>query len=363
MSFCIGLECSKCGTRYSAQEIHNSCDCGGQLLAVYDLAEVARAVTKQDIAARAETMWRYRELMPIEDDSNIVTLQEGYTPIIALDTLAQEIGQSQLFLKDEGRLPGGTFKARGASSGVSKAKELGIEIIAVPTAGNAGGAWSAYGARAKMKVIVVMPYDAPEINKRECISLGAHLFLVKGLISEAGAIVADACRNLGCFSISTFNEPYRLEGKKTLGLEIAEQFGWEFPEVILYPCGGGVGLVGIWKAFKELREMGWVTGNGPRMVAVQSSGCAPVVKAFAQGEDHCEQWSGAQTVADGLRVPKPLADSLILNTIKESRGCAVAVSEEDIAEAMLRLARKEGILACPEGAATVLAVESLKQSG
>lgn len=247
--------------------------------------------------------------------------------------------------------------------GVSRAKELGIRTIAIPTAGNAGGAWATYGSKAKMEVHVVMPIDAPEITKRECFAFGAHVYLVKGLIGDAAKIVVDACQKFGWFSVSTFDEPYRVEGKKTLGLEIAEQFGWDFPEVIIYPCGGGVGLVGIWKAFKELRAMGWVGGNGPRMVAVQSKGCAPIVKAFDEGKNICEEWANAQTKADGLRVAKPLADSLILDTIRESNGCAVAVSEGEIPKAMIRLARQEGVLACPEGSATVLALESLCNSG
>lgn len=363
MNYCKELQCHKCGARYSPQEIHNSCDCGGQLLATYDLAKINKVVTKEHIAMRPKSMWRYRELLPIEKSSNIVSLQEGYTPIIPLNILAKEIGLPHICLKDEGRLPGGTFKARGASAGVSKAKELGIRAIAIPTAGNAGGVWAAYGAKAKMEVHVVMPVDAPEITTKECLAAGAHVYLVKGLVSEAGAIVADACQKFGWFSISTFNEPYRLEGKKTMGFEIAEQYGWDFPEVILYPAGGGVGLVGIWKAFKELREMGWVSGNGPRMVAVQSDGCAPIVKAFDEGKRICEEWTNAQTKADGLRVPKPLADSLILDTIRDSSGCAVAVSEDDISKAMMRLCHKEGVLACPEGATTLLALEYLKRSG
>jgi threonine synthase len=362
MSYYIDLKCSKCGDHHSGRKIQNSCSCGGQLLVTYDLAAITRAVSKDEISGRPFNMWRYVEMLPVENEKNIITLQEGGTPILSLDALSQTIGHPSIYLKDEGRLPTGTFKARGASVGISKAKELGIRTVAIPTAGNAGGAWATYGARAKIEVYVVMPSDARNLCKLETIALGAHVYLVKGLISEAGDIVSDACKKYGWFSISTFNEPYRLEGKKTLGLEIAEQFGWSFPEVILYPCGGGVGLVGIWKAYKELKEMGWVDGPGPRMVAVQSDGCAPVVKSFLDGSTTCEKWVNVQTIVDGLRVPKPLADTLILKTIRESNGCAIAVREDDIPNAMINLARKEGILACPEGASTLLALESLVSS-
>jgi len=363
MFYVTNLQCSKCATQYSAQEIHNSCDCGGQLMVNYDLSAIKSTVAKNDLVNRSFDMWRYSELLPVEDNANIISLQEGYSPIICLNSLSKDIGHSGIFLKDEGRLPTGTFKARGASVGISKAKELGIRKVAMPTAGNAGGAWAAYGAKAGIEVHVVMPADAPNICKLESSTLGAHVYLVDGLISDAGEVVADACKKYGWFSIATFNEPYRLEGKKTLGFEIAEQFNWEFPEVILYPCGGGVGMVGIWKAYKELKEIGWVHGPGPRMVAVQSDGCAPVVKSFLNDSSICDKWENAKTVADGLRVPKPLADTLILDTIRESNGCATAVSDDEIKKAVIRLARREGILACPEGAATLLALKSLHNSG
>lgn len=363
MSYFIDLQCSKCEARYSARKIQNSCDCGGQLMVTYDLSAINRALTKEDLSRRPFNMWRYSEMLPIEDEANIISFKEGFTPIIDLNALSKDIGHPRVYLKDEGRLPTGTFKARGASVGISKAKELGIRTVAIPTAGNAGGAWAAYGARAGIEVYAVMPFDAPDVCKHESSTLGAHVYLVKGLISDAGDVVSAACKKYDWFSIATFNEPYRLEGKKTLGLEIAEQFGWNFPEVILYPCGGGVGLVGIWKAYKELRDMGWVDGPGPRMVAVQSDGCAPVVRSFLNDSTTCEKWINAKTVADGLRVPKPLADTLILKTIRESDGCAISVSDVEIPNAVIRLARKEGIMACPEGAATLLALESLRSSG
>ena len=363
MSFLIDLQCSQCKERYSAEEIHGCCKCGGQLMAAYDLNGIARAVSKEDIAKRFMNMWRYSEMLPVRDLNNIFSFQEGFTPILSLSSVAREIGHTQIYLKDEGCLPGGTFKARGASVGVSMAKELGIQTIAIPTAGNAGGAWAAYGARAGMEVHVVMPRDAPEINKLESLALGAHVYLVEGLISEASKIVTDACKRNGWFSVATFQEPYRVEGKKTIGLEIAEQFQWDFPEVIICPCGGGVGIVAIWKAFSELRKMGWVAGEGPRLVAVQSNGCAPIVKSFNEGRIICEEWEDVKTAVDGLRVAKPLASKLILKTILESNGCAVAVSETEIPNAIIRLAQQEGILACPEGAATLLGMESLLTSG
>lgn len=363
MSFVQGLECPKCGSRCSSDKIHNLCGCGSPLLARYDLPRIARAIAKKEIGTRQKTLWRYKELLPIREDGHVISLQEGWTPILHLENLGREMGLPQTYLKDEGQLPTGTFKARGATVGISKARELGIQTVALSTAGNAGGAWATYGARAQMEVYVVMPADAPEIHKKECLATGAHLYLVSGLISDAGTVVTQACRRFGWFSASTFHEPYRVEGKKTLGLEIAEQFGWDFPEVILYPCGGGVGLIGIWKAFKELREMGWVGTKQPRMVAVQSNGCAPIVKAFSERKRHCEPWPNPRTLADGLRVPKPVADFLILDAIEESGGCAVSVPEAGIPRAMKQLARKEGILACPEGATTLLALDHLTRSG
>lgn len=357
------LECSKCGTKFSAQQLHNSCTCKGQLISIYDLDAIKKSFDKNKIKKRFPNMWRYKELLPVIDDKNIISFNEGFSPIIQLNALSKKYRHPNIFLKDEGTLPSCSFKARGASVGISKAVELGVKAIAIPTAGNAGGAWAAYGARAGIEVHVVMPIDAPEINKYECLVMGAQVYLVEGLISKAGEIVSHACEKFGWFSASTFNEPYRLEGKKTLGLEIAEQFDWIFPDVILYPCGGGVGLVGIWKAFKELQKIGWIDGPGPRMVAVQSDGCAPVVKAFIENKTTCDIWPNANSIADGLRVPKPLADELILNTIRESNGCAVAVSEKEISNALLQVAQLEGLMICPEAAATILAMDTLLKSG
>lgn len=362
MNYCTGLQCSMCGKLYSSQKAINTCDCGFPLLPTYNLEAAAEKLLKKELAQRKNNIWRYRELLPIDDDSNIVSLGESCSPVLQIESIGKQLGHWELYLKDEGRFPGGSFKARGAAVGVSKAKELGIKKIAIPTAGNAGGVWAAYGAKAGMEVFVVMPADAPEINKKEAIAYGAHVYLVDGFISDAAKIVAKICKNHDIFPVSTFEEPYRVDGKKTLGLEIVEQFNWQFPEVILYPCGGGVGLAGIWKAFKELKAMGWVEGNGPRMVAVQSDGCAPVVSAFRQNLKRCKRWDDADTVADGLRVPKPLADTLILETIYESNGCAVAVNEDHIKKMMLQLARAEGILSGPEGAATLLSIEQLIRS-
>ena len=308
-------------------------------------------------------MWRYREFLPVGDPAHIISLGEGWTPMLHLATLGAEMGLPHLYLKDEGLNPTGTFKARGAAAGISKARELGITEVAMPTAGNAGGAWAAYGARAGMQVHVAMPADAPDITKAECRAYGASLTLVDGLISDAGRIIAEGVQQHGWFDVSTLKEPYRIEGKKTMGLEIAEQFGWQLPDVILYPAGGGVGIIGIWKAIQELWEIGWVTDPAPRLTVVQAEGCAPIVRAFERGADESEFWQGAQTIAAGLRVPKALGDFLVLHAVRETGGTAVSVSDEEIRQAVQILAQQEGIFACPEGAATLAAVARLKDQG
>jgi len=363
MGFLSHLECSRCGKRYSKRGIYNLCQCGSPLLVRYRLEDIRTSVQKEDLETRGPTLWKYREFLPIEAEENIVSLKEGFTPIIKLDGLGSLLGLDDLYLKDEGQIPTGTFKARGATVGVSKAKELGIKAIVLPTAGNAGGAWAAYCAKAGIDLFVVMPIDAPDINKRECLAMGSHLYLVKGLISDAGQIVKRGVREYGWFSASTLQEPYRIEGKKTMGLEIAEQFRWTLPHVIVYPCGGGVGLIGIWKAFEELREMDWIHSVKTRLVAVQSAGCAPIVKAFERGRREAEFWEDAETVADGLRVPKPLGDFLILDALEKSNGIALSVKDEEILESIQLLAKEEGIFACPEGAATLWAVKKLKDQG
>jgi threonine synthase len=289
-------------------------------------------------------MWRYEELLPVDDPANVVTLDEGWTPLLPLAGLGGGIGLPGLWVKDEGRNPTGTFKARGASAGISKAKELGIRDVALPMAGNAGGAWAAYGAAAGIRVHVAMPNDAPEVNQLECRLHGADLMLVDGLISDAGALIAERSRERGWFDVATLKEPYRIEGKKTLGFEIAEQFGWRAPGAIVYPVGGGVGLIGIWRAMTQLRSVGWLQGDTPRLIVTQAEGCAPLVKAWEEGRAESEFWEGARTFAHGLRVPKALGDFLVLTAIRETGGTAIAVADDDIAGAMARLGG-EGIAA------------------
>jgi threonine synthase len=363
VSFVIDLECARCSSRFPADRITNVCSaCNSPLLVRYDLAAIRRSVDRDAIALRAPTMWRYEELLPIEGPSEIVSLGEGFTPNLRLTEAGN--GFRELWLKDEGLNPTGTFKARGAAAGVTSAKALGVQELAMPTAGNAGGAWAAYAARAGLRAHIVMPADAPEMNKKEAWAYGADVRLVRGLISDAGAIVARACARYGWFDASTLKEPYRIEGKKTMGLEIAEQFDWQPPEVIIYPAGGGVGLIGIWKAFDELRELGWMDpALRPRLIAVQAEGCMPVVAAYEAGREESEFWQNAATIAAGIRVPKALGDFIVLRAIRETHGVAVAVADSEIREAIARLAEQEGTLVCPEGAATYAAALKLRASG
>lgn len=363
MSYLDHLECPRCGARHDAGELHNLCACGSPLLAVYDLAALAAGLQPSDLAHRPPDMWRYREFLPVADPRHIVSLGEGWTPTLPARRLGQRLGLGRLWVKDEGLNPTGTFKARGASAGISMAKELGVASVAMPTAGNAGGAWAAYGARAGIQVHVAMPQDAPAINQLECRLFGAHVTLVDGLISDAGRLITQGVAAHGGFDVSTLKEPYRVEGKKTMGLEIAEFFGWQMPDVVIYPAGGGVGIIGIWKALRELREIGWVAGPLPRMVVVQATGCAPLVRAFEEGRKESAFWEGAQTMAAGLRVPKALGDFLVLRAVGETQGTAVAVSDQTIGEAMQLAARTEGLSMCPEGAATVAAARQLREAG
>jgi threonine synthase len=364
MSFLLHLECPKCGERHPASELINLCPCGSPLLVRYDLERLAATVEREAIRGREPTMWRYRELLPVEDSTNVVSLGEGFTPVLRLERARERFGFGELWLKDEGLNPTGSFKARGASAGVSRARELGVGEIAMPTAGNAGGAWAAYCARAGMKSHIVMPVDAPAINQKEAAVCGAEVYLVRGLISDAGRIVGRACGRYGWFDASTLKEPYRIEGKKTMGLELAEQFDWRPPEVILYPAGGGVGLIGIWKAFDELRLLGWMGETvRPRLVAVQAEGCAPLVRAYEAGRPESEFWEGAQTVASGIRVPKALGDFLVLQAVRETEGACVAVPDEEIVRVMQDLASLEGCFVCPEGAATLAAAIRLRERG
>jgi len=361
--FVTHLECSRCGATYESEQLANLCRCGGPLLVRYDLEKIKANLTKGDLASRQPDLWRYRELLPVRESGNVVTMGEGMTPLIQLGKLGAELGLSNLYMKDEGLLPTGSFKARGAAVGVSRAKELGVETVAMPTNGNAGGAWSAYCARAGIESIIVMPTSAPAIHRTECAVVGAKLFLVGGLISDAGGIVGRAVKERGYFDVSTLKEPYRIEGKKTMGLEIAEQFGWKLPDVIVYPTGGGVGIIGIHKALKELQEIGWVGDKLPRLVAVQAEGCAPIVKAWREQKSESEFWPDARTVAFGLTVPKAIGDFIVLRGLYETEGCAVAVSDEDILKAVKTIAAKEGLFICPEGAATFCAAAQLANDG
>jgi threonine synthase len=328
----------------------------------YDLKKVKRTFRKKALVSRRENLWRYRELLPVNKEENIVSLGEGITPLIHLKHSGPKLGVNHLYLKDEGLIPTGTFKARGAAVGVSRAKELGIKVLAMPTNGNAGGSWAAYCAKAGIKAIIVMPQDAPMINRKEVAITGAELYLVNGLISDAGKIVGRAIAEYGWYDASTLKEPYRIEGKKTMGLEIAEQLGWEVPDVIIYPTGGGVGIIGIYKGLKELQEIGWIGEKMPRLVSVQSTGCAPVVKAWEEKKSESTFWDNSSTIAFGLNVPKALGDFLILQAIYETDGCAVAVGDDEILRAQQMLAREEGLFCCPEGAATLSAAIQLIKS-
>lgn len=364
-SYLVHLECSNCGEKLRADTEQHLCSCGGVLLARYDLELLGKEVPRDRVAARPSNagLWRYWELLPVADPADRVTLGEGMTPLLPLDWLSDQLGIVAL-VKDEGLNPTGTFKARGAAVGISRAKQLGVKTIALPTAGNAGAAWAAYGARAGIQVVVAMPKDAPAITQEEVRLYGARLQPVEGLISDAGKWIAEGVRDEGWYDASTFKEPYRLEGKKTLGLEIAEQLGWQAPDVILYPTGGGVGLLGLWKAFDELDALGWLTEGGrkPRLVVTQASGCAPLVKAWQEGKDKAAFWEGARTIAAGLRVPGPLADSLILRALRETHGEAISVDDNEIRAAIGELA-SHGLWACPEGAALLPAVRRLRAGG
>ena len=362
-SFVTHLECAFTGERHEADQVHNLSRAGKPLLVRYDLEGIRKALSKDRLAARPADLWRYRELLPVRKPEDIVSLGEAVTPIVRMPHLAAKLGGGEILVKDEGRLPTGSFKARGLVMAVSMAKALGIKHMAMPTNGNAGAALAAYATRAGIKTTIFCPEDTPEVNVSEIALQGATVYRVNGLIDDCGKIVGEGKAKIGWFDTSTLKEPYRIEGKKTMGLELAEQFGWEVPDVILYPTGGGTGLVGMWRAFRELAELGWTNGAMPRLVSVQASGCAPVVRAFAAGAERAEPWSGARTAALGLRVPGPFADRLILRALRESGGTAVAVSEEDLLDGMSALAAEEGLFACPEGGATVAALRALRASG
>jgi len=332
------------------------------LLVEYDLESVARAASKEALSGHPPTMWRYREFLPVEDPGRVVSLGEGLTPLVPTPVLRRRFGLPRLWVKDDGLNPTGTFKARGAACGVARARELGVADVALATAGNAGGAWACYGAAAGVRVHVALPRDAPPANLLECRLHGADVMLVDGLISEAGALIDGMAAERGWFDVSTLKEPYRIEGKKTLGLELAEQFGWTMPDAIVYPAGGGVGLIGIWRALDQLRRIGWLQGDTPRLIVTQAEGCAPLVNAFEEGREESESWPDGRTFAAGLRVPKARGDFLVLRAVRETGGTAVAVSDELIAEMMVELGRA-GVAAAPEGAATLAAAVRLRERG
>ena len=363
-SFLTNLECTYCGIELSADEPHRTCpDCGKVLYPRYDLQSASAALKREDLKERPPNMWRYFEVMPVLDEANVVTLGEGFTPIFKTNRLATDTGCSSLYIKDEGLNPTASFKARGLGAAVSKAKELGITRLTMPSAGNAAGAMTAYAAKAGMEAYVFMPKDAPEANRVEVEVSGANLELVDGFITDAGRISAQRAEELGLFDVSTLREPYRVEGKKTMGYEIAEQMGWTLPDVILYPTGGGTGIVGMWKAFSEMEAMGWIDGKRPKMFAVQSEGCAPIVRAFNEGTEFAEPWENPDTLAAGIRVPAAIGDYLILQSLRESGGGAITVSEDEILSDLRAVASLEGMFICPEGAAIVAALRKLLADG
>lgn len=354
-TFVTHLECGMTGERYAADTVQGLSRVGRPLLVRYDLDAVRAAVTPRHLAQRPADLWRYRELLPVRRTENIVSLGEIATPIVPLHKVGAGAGAARLLVKDEGRLPTGSFKARGLVMAISMAKELGVTTIAMPTNGNAGAAAAAYAAQAGIEAVIFCPDDTPEINVREIAAQGARVYRVNGLIDDCGKLVAAGKEANGWFDLSTLKEPYRIEGKKTMGLELAEQLGWELPDVIFYPTGGGTGLIGMWKAFAELEALGWIGAKRPRMVAVQAEGCAPMVRAWEQGERHATRWEDAHTVAAGIRVPQAVGDFLILDAVRESNGFAMAVSDAAILEAVEDAARLDGLLLCPEGGATLAA--------
>ncbi len=362
-AFVSHLECSLSGERYEANRLHNLSKGGKPLLVRYDLAGVRRAMTRESLAERPHDMWRYRELLPVGHIDHIVSLGEAATPIVPLAAVGRRLGLAELLVKDEGRLPTGSFKARGLVMAVSMAKALGVRKIAMPTNGNAGAALAAYASRAGIETVVFCPDDTPEINVREIAMQGARVYRVNGLIDDCGKIVGEGAAAGHWFDFSTLKEPYRIEGKKTMGLELAEQLGWRVPDVIFYPTGGGTGLIGMWKAFGELEALGFIGAERPRMVAVQAEGCAPIVKAWEEGEEHAPRWEDAHTVAAGIRVPKAVGDFLILRAVRESGGFAMAVSDAELTAAVEEAARTDGLLLCPEGGATLAACAKALREG
>ena len=357
------LECSLCGKRREAGRPHNLCECGGPLLVRYDLEKARQNWNRDWLPNGPTTMWRYAPVLPVSKPQAIVSLGEGMTPLVRTPRIGAQVCASDLWIKDEGANPTGSFKARGLSCAISMCVELGIKEVAIPSAGNAASALAAYAAAAGLEAHIYMPRDVPQSNFIECKSFGARVTLVDGLIGDCGKLVAEGCARHGWYDLSTLKEPYRIEGKKTMGYELAEQFRWTLPDVVFYPTGGGVGIIGMWKAFAEMEAMGWIDRRRPKMIAVQTAGCQPVVRAFEQGAARSAFWENAFTVASGLRVPKPLGDFLILEAVRASGGCAIAVTDEELLDAGVELASAEGMFVAPEGAACVAALRRLLASG
>jgi threonine synthase len=354
------LECGLCGLVHEARRLLNLCrNCGKPLLVRYDLSRSKTTLTKESLAARRPDLWRYREVLPVERDENIISLGEGWTPLLRARRLGETLGIPELYIKDESQNPTQSFKARGMAVAISMAKELGARKVAVPSAGNAAGALAAYAARAGLESFIFMPRDTPRANVVECEQTGAHVTLMDGLITDCGAEVAKRKDKEGWFDVSTLKEPYRVEGKKTLGYEVAEQLNWELPDVIIYPTGGGTGLIGMWKAFDEMEQMGWISSKRPRMVTVQAEGCAPIVRAFEEGKRFADEFPNAATTASGLRVPKAIGDFLILDALRQSGGTAVSVTDEELIAATGEIGAAEGVFCAPEGAACLPALRKL----
>ncbi|MFY9609026.1 MAG: threonine synthase [Blastocatellia bacterium] len=357
------LYCSACGKTYEPGKLYNLCECGKPLMVAYDLEAAARTLTREWLPGREASLWRYREVLPLDDERNKLTLGEGMTPLLKAKRLGEQLGLSHLFIKDEGVNPTGSFKARGMAVAISMAKELGVQKLAVPSAGNAAGALAAYAAKAGLPAFIFMPGDTPKANIIECQQTGAHVTLIDGLITDCGRIVAERKTAEGWFDVSTLKEPYRVEGKKTMGYELAEQLNWELPDVVFYPTGGGTGLIGMWKAFDEMERMGWIDSRRPRMVTVQAEGCAPIVRAFAAGASTGADVPDAHTVAAGLRVPKAVGDFIMLDILRKSGGTAVSVTDDELIGAVKEIGSAEGIFAAPEGAACLPALRKLLDRG
>ena len=355
------LECSACGTTYAPTALMNLCACGAPLLARYRLEAAAAALHREGL--EGQTLWRYHAMLPVQSPAGIVSLGEGMTPLLHAPRLGKRLGLNHLYIKDESLNPTGSFKARGLALAIARAAELGVTRVAIPSAGNAGGATAAYAARAGLEAYVFMPRDVPRAFIVECQVNGAHVELVDGLITDAGRRVAAGRDEYGWFDLSTLKEPYRIEGKKTMGYELAEQCDWELPNVIIYPTGGGTGLIGMWKSFDEMEALGWIDSHRPRMVSIQAAGCAPIVRAFESGATHAEPWQNAATMAAGIRVPSAVGDALMLRALRDSEGTAVAVSEEEIVWGVKAIGQSEGLFVCPEGGAALAGVRRLVEQG